>query len=121
MLSFFYGCFFMANEEFKSVQALLDRARIPLNDDEKVRYTDDELLRYFIEAMQLVMRKRPDLFIGSWQFVPSAMIVTDHVPIHEMYWQVLADYVTGRAESVDADMSAESRAMLFMNLSNAGA
>jgi len=99
-----------------TVQSLLDRARLPLNDDEKIRYPDTELLAWAVDGVKLLKRKRPDLFVGRWTVSFDALEVGDAVPIDEMYHQMLADYITGRCETKDADFSAEGRGMAFLQL-----
>jgi hypothetical protein len=44
------------------VQSILDSARDTLNDDAKIRYTDEKALQYFNDGMHELAIMRPDLF-----------------------------------------------------------
>ncbi len=100
-----------------TAQKVLDRARIPLNDDEKIRYLDNELLVYLNEGVQCLRRDRPDLFIGSLGNDIADIVLNDTLSLSPMHIQSLADYITARAESKDADMSDQGRAAAFLALS----
>ena len=93
------------------VQQVLDIARIPLNDIDKVRYTDDHLLDYFRMALLIARKDRPDLFIGQWDSTASDMTADDDFPIEESYVPYFADYITGRAELVDDEHTENARAL----------
>ncbi len=104
-----------------AAQQLLDRARIPLNDADKARYTDTVLLEYLNEGLQWLRRERPDLFMGALN-KPLATLATDtDVPLGAQWHAPLADYVSARAQTVDADAAdPNGRAAAFFTLSRAG-
>ena len=97
-----------------TVQQVLDHARIPLNDADKDRYTDEVLLSYFNDAVLLARKNRPDLFLGRWSSLPSNLVVTDAFPVDDVYYPMFADYVTGRAETIDDEYTENSRAVVFI-------
>lgn len=103
-------------------QQVVDRARVPLNDSDKDRYSDQELLAYAVDALLMLYRYRPDLFIGSFGALPAITSITasSTFPSEDQYLPVVADYVTGRAESKDDEAVDNSRAAQFMALFNTG-
>jgi hypothetical protein len=102
-----------------SVQDLLNRARIPLNDDAKGRWPDPELLAYLNEGLALVRKSRPDLFLGK--LLDEIIVeIGDADPIVPYtHHQSLVDYVTARAQMKDGDQSGTKAAEL-LQLSIAG-
>lgn len=103
-------------------QQVLDRARVPLNDDDKDRYTDAELLNYAVDAFLLLRRYRPDLFIAAWTLPDwSAYTVDTPFPVApDEYLPIIADYVTARAEFKDDEHVVAERAQAFYALFSAG-
>ena len=97
-----------------TVQQVVDQARIPLNDEDKDRYTDDVLLTYFNDAVLMCRRKRPDLFLSQWSDLPEKLVLADAFPINTMYVPYFADYIAGRAETIDDEHIQNSRAGAFI-------
>lgn len=89
-----------------NMQAVLDLARIPLNDSHKVRYSDDDLLLYANGALAAARQRRPDLFYSSLStsFVP--LTKAQDFPLEYHYAQAVADYAGGRVLAVDDQESA---------------
>lgn len=99
-----------------TVQQLLDRARLPLNDPDKVRLTDTELLTYANDAFLRIRKKRPDLFLGMWNILPAELAVTAYFPVSDEYMPIIADYITARAEMKDDEHIGDGRAAGFVKL-----
>lgn len=97
-----------------TVQQVVDHARIPLNDVDKARYSDATLLTYFNDAILLVRKMRTDLFLGRWLTLPSNLALTDTFPIDEMYYPLVADYITGRAEVIEDEYVDNGRAAMLL-------
>lgn len=98
-------------------QDIVDLARIPLNDSAKVRYTDEQLMTFVNHGMLAIAKRRPDLFIGQFDSLPDGTsTLTDDLPIDAGYAQVLADYVTARAEFTDDEHVNSGRAAVFANM-----
>lgn len=98
-------------------QSVVDLARLPLNDADKARYTDADLLIYANHAVLTLIKRRPDLFIGSFSSLPTGeAALTDAFPLGAEYVQTVADYCTARAESSDDEFVNSGRAALFMQL-----
>ncbi len=100
-------------------QSIVDLARIPLNDEDKTRYPDDVLLSFAGHGLLQMLKYRPDLFIGRFRTSPGAQALpTDAFPLPPEYAQLLADYVTARAEMADDEHAVSGRAAVFMQLIN---
>jgi len=100
----------------RTFQNVVDRARTPLNDADKVRYTDASLLGYATDAVLLLRKARPDLFFGDWTFEAGEYTLVDLIPVEDLYFPALADYVTGRAETRDDEEAMQSRAAAFLQM-----
>lgn len=103
-------------------QNLVDRARLPLNDSAKTRYTDAELLSYAVDAFLMLRRYRPDLHIGDWTIDAwSGLALGSTFPnCPDEYLPIIADYVTARAEFKDDEHVVAERAQAFYSLASSG-
>jgi hypothetical protein len=99
----------------RTFQNVVDLARIPLNDDDKTRFADAQLLKYANVAVQLLRSARPDLFFGV-TLPANEYSLTDPIPLPDSYEQPLADYVTARAEWRNDSASVQERAAAFFQL-----
>ncbi len=98
-----------------SIQQVLDHARIPLQDKTKVRYSDEVLLQYHNDAIELAYKHRPDLFIGNWRALEIRFRTAEEpFPLPSLFRSSVADYITGRAELVDDEYSENNRAMMLI-------
>jgi hypothetical protein len=98
-------------------QAVVDLARIPLNDADKARYSDAQLMSFANHGMMAIAKRRPDLFIGQFNNLPKGeATLTDPFQIDAAYAQVVADYVTARAEMTDDEHADSGRAVAFTNM-----
>lgn len=99
-----------------TMQQVLDRARIPVNDTDKVRYTDTNGLAYANDAIKVLRRERPDLFIGQFEALPGDKAVGENLPVDDEYMPAVADYVSARWEFVDDEAAVEEKAVSFYSL-----
>ena len=100
-----------------SYQSIVELARIPLNDEDKTRYSDTVLLSFANQGMLQILRRRPDLFIGEFNNLPDGeRALDDAFPLPPICLQTVADYVTARAEMSDDEHVNSGRAALFMQL-----
>jgi hypothetical protein len=103
-------------------QSIVDLARLPLNDADKARYTDADLLAYANHGLLQLVKRRPDLFIGNYANLPTGeAALADAFPLGAEYVQTVADYVVARAESGDDEFINSGRSALFMQLFGAEA
>ena len=104
-----------------TVQQVIDRARVPLNDAAKTRYSDAEMTVYANDAYYLLRRYRSDLFLGQWTTLPSTLALDDEFPsVNIMYLPSIADYVTARAEFKDDEAVIAQRAQAMLAMAIAG-
>lgn len=100
----------------KTMQNVVDQARIPLNDADKKRYPDTELLGYANGAVSTLKIKRPDLFFGQFLSMPGDKELVDSFPLDDTLFSPVCDYVTARAESKNDESVLEQRAMAYFAL-----
>jgi hypothetical protein len=100
----------------RTFQQVVDRGRVPLNDADKTRYPDADLLAYANDGLLLVRKARPDLFFGNWNYQATEYALGTNIPIPDSYFVALADYVTARAEFRDDEDAMQQRAETFMKL-----
>lgn len=102
-------------------QSAVDLARIPLNDAGKDRYPDLILLSFANQGILQIFMRRPDLFAGRFDNPPDGgNLLADAVPLPAEYLQILADYITARAEMTDDEYVNAGRAAMFMQLFMSG-
>lgn len=99
-----------------TLQTVVDLARLPLNDADKVRYPDATLLTHAIHGLLVAYRNRYDLFMAGGTVPTLAMTLASTFPLPDEFVQVFADYVTARAESVDDESINTNRAAQFATL-----
>jgi hypothetical protein len=95
-------------------QQIIDSARVDLQDAEKVRYTDAELIEYANDGVREAFRIRPDFRIGSFTAALPVYGLSDDVPMPETYAMLLKHYVVFRSEARDDEYNNDGRAALFM-------
>lgn len=98
------------------MQNIVDRGRVPLNDDGKVRFTDPQLLSFGVDGIYVLRQKRPDLFFGQFAALPRELAVGDPFPLPEEYAPAVQDYITARAETRNSEADLEQRASAFFAL-----
>lgn len=104
-----------------TVQQVIDRARVPLNDAAKTRYSDSELTVYANDAYYMLRRYRSDIFLGMWASMPNSLGLSDEFPnVDTMYLPSIADYVTARAEFKDDEAVIAQRAQAMLAMAIAG-
>lgn len=83
-------------------QQVCDAARLDLNDADKTRYSDADLLKFANDGVRTIFQMRPDLFIGNmaYDFGVDALIGAT-IPISGIYKPVLQDYIVFRAQKRD--------------------
>lgn len=96
----------------RTVQQILDAARTPLNDADKGRFPDSELLGYYQDAVGLIRKSRPDLFIGRLIDEPGSTL-GDVSVVPYTHYQTVQDYITARAQMKDdSESGAKQNALL---------
>lgn len=103
-----------------TMQEVCDVARIPLNDDAKVRYTDATLLGYLNTAIRRAYVVRPDLRFGQYGVPYVDLVLGDNFPLPDHLVQPAADYGTGRAYAMDEEAGNAERATVYMQAFETG-
>lgn len=99
------------------MQDVLDLARLDLNDDDKTRHTDGDLLNYANDSIQQMVMSRPDLFIGLFYQLPSSeLLTTDTFPLPDTKKRAVADYIVGRASMINTEESSVTKAGAYLSL-----
>jgi hypothetical protein len=101
-------------------QSVIDRARVPLNDADKSRYTDPELLGYLCDGLAEAYALRPDLRFGSFNTAPVTLFATtDTFPLSAQHEVALQHYVIYRAENKDDEnVNAAREAQSYQRFQN---
>jgi hypothetical protein len=95
-------------------QQIIDSARVDLQDADKVRYTDAQLLEYANDGVQEAFRMRPDFRLGSFTASSQIYISANEVPIPTTYQMLLKSYIVARAEFRDDEYAQDGRAVAFL-------
>jgi hypothetical protein len=83
-------------------QNVVDRARVPLNDTDKTRYPDADLLSYLCDGVAEAYALRPDLRFGSFKTAAVTLFaITDTFPLAAQHEVALQHYIVYRAETRD--------------------
>jgi hypothetical protein len=98
------------------IQDVLDLARLDLNDVEKTRNPDANMLRFANDGLAKLYTIRPDLRWGNYTtpFVPLEL--TDPFPLSQEYEPALCNYIVFRCETADDAFAIEQRAFQGMKL-----
>lgn len=97
-----------------TMQEVVDRARIPINDADDDRYDDTVLLDFANAGIARALEIRPDLWFGSYGTPFSPLALTGTFPLPYAKLQTIADYVTFRAETADDEHVNSNRAVAFL-------
>lgn len=102
-----------------TMQDVIDAARVPLNDDDKVAWTDVELLGFANKAIHQLKARRPDLFFGMYSALPGNLAAGGTFPLEDQYLSAVQDYVTARAQFKDVEEAVKGAATAFYQLFDA--
>lgn len=101
-----------------TMQEIVDKGRFPLNDADKARFTDADLLSFANDAILLLRNKRPDLFFGRFLTLSATekLTLSALFPLNSELVPAMADYVTARGETRNDESVLTERAAMFMKL-----
>jgi hypothetical protein len=101
-----------------TMEDVIELARLHLNDEDKVRHFDADLLLFASNYIQEAIKERPDLFIGSFQRLPDySLKLSDTFPMPIRYVRSCADYVIARVNMKNTEEGSFNIASSFFNLS----
>jgi hypothetical protein len=84
-----------------AVQNVIDRARTPLNDNDKERYSDPQLLGFLNDGVAIAYSVRPDLRFGSYGKPVELLELDDTFPLGAQHEAAIQHYIVFRAETRD--------------------
>ncbi|CAN7308433.1 hypothetical protein LJR296_001465 [Cupriavidus necator] len=84
-----------------TVQQVIDRGRVPLNDADKVRHTDSDMLDWLNDGVAEIYTIRPDLRFGSYGTPAARLALTDAFPLSAAHEVAIKHYMVYRAEMKD--------------------
>lgn len=96
-------------------QQIIDSARVDLQDADKLRYTDAQLMEYANDGLQEAYRYRPDFRLGQFTATVPTYVAANNVPMPDRYQMLLKHYVVARSEIRDDEYSVDGRAAALMN------
>ena len=99
-----------------TLQNVIDGARVVLQDADKVRYTDAQLLGYANDGIVLGFKYRPDFRLGNYTVALGTYVAADQVPFPVQYQHLLKYYVVSSAELRDDEYSQDGRAAALLGL-----
>lgn len=102
----------------RTVGQVVSAARAVLQDEmEPFRYSTAQLCGFVSEAMGEARRLRPDMFHRTFRnTIPyfDQNHVAEFLPLPDMYFAQVVNYVTGRAEIRDDQFATDNRAMSLL-------
>lgn len=98
----------------RTVQDVLDGARVILNDEAGIRYLDDQLCTYVLDAYVEARYIRPDLFVGLYEVdLPDVIVPADPFPLSPQFFAAVREFVISMAELRDDEWVNDGRAAMF--------
>lgn len=82
---------------------IITQARALLQDVDATRYSDADLLVYANDALKMIRRIRPDVFIGKFKTPLAEYASGDTVPVGIEFDQAIRDYVVAYANMREAE------------------
>lgn len=92
-----------------TVQQVMDRGRRALNDADKVRYPDADLLDYVNDGVAEIYEMRPDLRVGKFRQPVPTLAAGDAFPLSGAHAVAIQHYIAFRAETRDDENVNENR------------
>lgn len=101
-----------------TMQEVVDKGRFPLNDADKARYTDTDLLGFANDAILLLRNKRPDIFYGQFLTLSTTekLAIGATFPLPSEYVPTMANYITALAEARNDESVLTERTSLFLKM-----
>lgn len=102
----------------RTVGQVVDAARAVLQDElQPFRYSTAQLCGFVSEAVGEARRLRPDMFHRTFRnVIPyfNQNHTTEYLPLPDMYFAQVVNYVAGRAEIRDDQFATDNRAMSLL-------
>lgn len=98
------------------MQAIIDRARVLLNDDAKRRYTDPQCLGSLNDALKTAKRHRPDLWFGQYGTPFTDLAIGDTFPLPPEYEPAAVKALVFWQDAREDEYSDEQRGAAFLKM-----
>lgn len=95
-----------------SMQSVIDLARGDLNDANKIRYPDADLLKHANDGVAKAFALRSDLRFGSYATAYTDLAVGDDFPLGIEYRDAVAAFIVARAQEADDEFVTQGKAEL---------
>ena len=99
-----------------TMQDVIDLARLDLNDSDKTRNTDVNMLKFANDGVAKVLVMRPDLNWGNYSTAYADLTTASSFPLPLEYRPGVANYVVMRCETADDAFANEQRAIQGLKL-----
>lgn len=98
------------------MQSVIDLARLDLNDADKVRNTDAQMLASANDGIARTIVLRPDLQYGSYGSTFADLSTASSFPLPLEYRKPIADFIVMCCETHDDPFAIEQRAINALTL-----
>ena len=98
-----------------TMQALIDRARVLLQNASKTRYTDDQCLGALNDVVKMARRLRPDLWFGQYGAPMVDLALGETYPLPPEYEAAAIKCLVFWCNARDSEFSSETRAVFFLD------
>lgn len=85
------------------------------------RHSHANMAQFASDAVQLLVQRRPDLFVGQFGSLPDALVIGSTFPLSIRLENPVVDYITARCEALNNEVDLEQRAVAFFALFKGGA
>lgn len=99
-----------------TMQSVADLARLDINDVEKTRNPDANMIKFANDAIARIYVVRPDLNWGNYQTGYTDVALTDVFPLPIEYRRPVADFMVMCCETSDDPFAVEQRAIQALAL-----
>lgn len=101
----------------RTAQQVVDQVRLHTNDVDADGRTDAAILLYISDAINFLLHRRPDLFIGKFSQTWDSVSASTELPFDGKYFQAVVMYTVGRCEMSDDEYAVNGRAELAAKFS----
>lgn len=98
------------------MQNILDRARVLLQDDKKVRFKDPDCLAALNQGIKEAKRWRSDLFFGQYGTPYVDLAVGDPFPLPPEYEYAAITSLVAFCDARESEYSEDQRVVVFMQV-----
>ena len=98
------------------MQSVVDLARLDVNDAEKTRNPDANMIRFANDAIARILVMRPDLNWGNYATGYTDLALGDNFPLGLEYRKPVSDFIVMCCETSDDPFAIEQRAVQALTL-----